>query len=83
MAKDFKYEISEELGILSESDTSDWSVRVNKISWNDAVPKVDIRKWNMEKNKMAKGISLTDEELVQLGKILVKEGYIDLNEKLF
>lgn len=78
--KAFEYEITEELGVLSESDKSDWCTRVNKISFNKALPKLDIRKWDMGKDKMAKGISLTDEEANRLAIILVKEGYLTREE---
>lgn len=39
---DIKFEIKEELGILSES-AKGWTKEVNLISWNSAAPKYDIR----------------------------------------
>ena len=39
---EFKYEITEELGVLSES-RSGWKREVNLVSWNGAAPKLDIR----------------------------------------
>lgn len=68
---DIKYEIKEELGSLSQS-AKGWTKEVNLISWNNAVPKYDIRDWAPEHEKMGKGITLTKEEVQELYKILGK-----------
>ena len=54
---EFKYEITRELGVLSESK-SGWTRELNLISWNGAEPKYDIRDWSPDHEKMGKGISL-------------------------
>ena len=41
---DIKYEIIEELGVLSES-AKGWKKELNLISWNGAEPKYDLRDW--------------------------------------
>ena len=69
---DFKYEIVQELGILSESK-SGWKREFNLVSWNGAAPKFDIRDWSPEHDKMGKGISLSSEELDNLKAILERE----------
>lgn len=66
---DFKYEIVEELGVISESSKG-WTKELNLISWNGAQPKYDIRDWAPEHQKMGKGITLTKEEAVQLAELL-------------
>lgn len=66
-----KFEIKEELGILSES-TKGWTKEVNLISWNSAEPKYDIRDWAPNHEKMGKGITLTAEEVETLYKTLEK-----------
>lgn len=58
---DFKYEIVEELGVLSESPKG-WTKELNRISWNGGEPKLDIRDWAPEHEKMGKGVTLTEEE---------------------
>ena len=40
------------------------------ISWNGAAPKYDIRDWSPDGSRMAKGISMTAEELKALKDIL-------------
>ena len=42
---EFKYEITQELGVLSESK-SGWKRELNLISWKGADPKFDIRDWS-------------------------------------
>lgn len=63
---DFKYEIVEKLGVLSESPKG-WTKELNRISWNGGEPKLDIRDWAPEHEKMGKGVTLTEEE----GKVLL------------
>ena len=66
---DFKYEIVEEIGVLSES-AKGWKKEFNKISWNGAAPKYDIRDWAPEHEKMGKGVTLTEEEAAKLKELL-------------
>lgn len=66
---DFKYEIVEELGILSEN-AKGWRKELNLISWNGATPKYDIRDWAPEHEKMGKGVTLSEEEVQNLKKII-------------
>ena len=68
---EFKYEIIQELGILSETK-SGWSRELNLISWNGAEPKYDIRDWSPGHEKMGKGISLNADEIEKLKTILEK-----------
>ena len=71
--KELKFEIINHIGVVSESATSGWKTEVNRISWDGNEPKYDIRIWNPEHTKMGKGITLTEEELISLTNILVKE----------
>lgn len=58
---DIKYEIVEELGVISEN-AKGWRKELNHISWNGAAPKYDIRDWSPDHEKMGKGITLSPEE---------------------
>lgn len=62
---DIKYEIVEELGVLSES-AKGWRKELNLISWNGAEPKYDLRDWAPNHEKMGKGITLNAEEAHEL-----------------
>lgn len=66
---DFKYDIVEEIGVLSES-AKGWTKELNKISWNGGEPKYDIRDWAPEHEKMGKGVTLTDDEAAKLLELL-------------
>ena len=66
---DIKFEIKERLGIIGEG-TKGWKKEVNIVSWNDRKPKVDIRYWDENHEKMGKGITLSKEELILLKNLL-------------
>lgn len=66
---EFKFEITKELGVISEN-AKGWRKELNMVSWNDREPKFDIREWSPEHDKMGKGIGLTEEELVTLAELI-------------
>jgi hypothetical protein len=66
---EIKYEIIKKIGVLSTS-ASGWSKELNLISWNDREPKYDLRDWSAEREKMGKGITLSEEELSALKELL-------------
>lgn len=61
MAKDFSYEVTEEIEVLSTS-AKGWTKELNKVSYNGATPKFDIRDWAPERESMGKGVTLTEDE---------------------
>ena len=61
---DFKYEIVEHIGTLSES-AKGWTKELNKISWNGGALKYDIRDWAPEH-----GVTLTHDEAEKLSALL-------------
>jgi hypothetical protein len=71
---DIKYDITKTLGVLSEGSKG-WQKEINLVSWNERKPKIDIRDWGPEHEKMGKGVTLTKEELKKLKELL---GGIDL-----
>lgn len=73
---EFKYEIINTFGILSES-TKGWTKEFKLISWNDRDPRFDIREWSPENSKMSRGITMSREELSKL-KLLLST--LDLEE---
>ena len=66
---DIKYEIIKHIGNLSESSRG-WTKELNIISWNGGIPKLDIRDWAPEHEKMGKGITLTEEEVEKLASFI-------------
>ena len=75
---DIKYDIVEEVGVVSESSTGwtkelnliSWTKELNLISWNNREAKYDLRDWAPEHAKMGKGITLSIDELRQLKNLL-------------
>lgn len=65
---DFKFNIEEHLLVLS-TDRNGWTKELNRVSYNGADAKYDLRSWSPDHSKMGKGITLTNEEF----QILVSE----------
>lgn len=67
----FKYEIKKQIVVLSETPTE--TKELNLISFNDAPPTYDLRKWGKNANgtkTMYRGITLKIDELKELKKTL-------------
>ena len=61
---EFTYEVTERIAVLS-TNARGWERQLNMVSWNG-----NIRDWSPDGSRMAKGISLTEEELKTLKGIL-------------
>lgn len=75
---DFKYDITEILGVASpEADLkSSWCKAVLKTLFNDTEEGVDIRRFNKDTKTMGKsGIRLSVQEAHNLTDILIENGY--------
>ena len=66
---DIKFEINQQLGVLSQGSKG-WQKEINVISWNERQPKLDIREWSPEHERMGKGITLSLEEVRLLLEVL-------------
>jgi hypothetical protein len=65
-----KFEVVKHFGVIS-SEKSGWQKELNLVSWNGRDPKLDIRDWAPEHEKMGKGVTLTEGEAAQLAELLV------------
>ena len=65
MTNEFKYEVVEEIAVLSESSKG-WKKELNIVRWNENEPKYDIREWAPDRSKMGKGVTFTQEEAAML-----------------
>ena len=61
---EIKCEILDTLVTLPEN--RGYHLEVDLVKWGDNEPKYDIRRWNDDRSKMTKGITLTKEELLIL-----------------
>ncbi|MDK2562480.1 PC4/YdbC family ssDNA-binding protein [Romboutsia sedimentorum] len=66
---EIKFEIQEEIGVISNSGKG-WTKELNLVSWNNNAPKFDLRDWSSNHEKMGKGITLTNEDLKALKDLL-------------
>lgn len=64
-----RYEIWESFGVLSKN-AKGWTKELNLVSWNGRTAKFDLRDWDETHEKMSKGITLTEDELIKLRDIL-------------
>lgn len=53
----FRYEIVRNYGVLSVSE-SGWTKELNLVSFNDQLPKYDIREWSPDRSKMSRGAAV-------------------------
>ena len=63
------YDIVETIGVV---DSGSKTLELNHISWNHRAPVFDLRKWDETHEKMGKGVTLSDEEVVALKALLDK-----------
>lgn len=66
---ELKFEITKHIGVLSQSPRG-WTKELNMVSWNEREPKYDIREWNPDHTRMGKGVTLTEEDVESLRKLL-------------
>lgn len=68
---EFNYRIVEHIATLSDKNGT--TKELNRISYNGAQPKLDLRSWKQEggEKKMLKGLTLTDAEAEALKKALL------------
>jgi hypothetical protein len=71
MAKEFKYEIKEYVGVVAE-ERGYRTLELNLVSFNDAEPKFDLRRWvNKDGERtLGKGITMTGEQIRALRDLL-------------
>ena len=66
---EFRYEVTERIAVLS-TNASGWERQLNMVSWNEREPVYDIRTWNAAHDRMGKGITLSQDELMTLKDLL-------------
>ena len=81
MASEFTFEITKHIGVIKAYETG-WSKEINIVSWNGSQPKVDIRDWDENHERMSRGITLTKDEFRKMVE-LTKERMPSLTEPGF
>ena len=66
---EMNYEIKENILTLPKKNETDvYHLELNRISWFGKEPKLDIRGWSYDHEKMTKGISLTEDEFIKIAR---------------
>jgi hypothetical protein len=68
---DILHDIQKRYGVLSE-EKNGWRKELNLVSWGGRNPKLDLRDWAPDHEKMSKGITFTMEEAAKLRDLLTK-----------
>ncbi len=68
---DIKFTITKNIATLSTNPKTSWTKELNLVSWNDRAPKYDLRDWSPDHTKMGKGVTMTEEEFLELKKALM------------
>lgn len=64
MADKITFKIEEEIGVVSCAGA--WALELNKVSWNGKLATFDLRKWNDTHEKMGKGVTMSESDLIAL-----------------
>lgn len=73
---ELEFKLVEKLGVL-ESHKSGWNREVNIVAWNGKPPKIDIRDWDPDHERMSRGITLHEREAIKLTRILAERLQLD------
>lgn len=65
------YNIIKKIGVIRTMPNGN-NKEVNLVSWNNGVPKIDIRDWAPDHERMSKGITLHEEDARKVVEILVE-----------
>jgi hypothetical protein len=66
---EISFDIVKHLGVISE-EKSGWKKELNMVSWNGRNPKLDLRDWSPDHEKMGKGVTLSQDEAEKLAELL-------------
>lgn len=66
------FEILEHIGVIDTIDNREekWTKEVNVVAWNGGKPKIDVRDWNSDHDRMSRGITLTEQQAAALVRAL-------------
>lgn len=69
---EISFKLLEKVGLIAVTP-SGWNKELNIVSWNGAQAKYDIRDWSPEHDRMSKGMTLREEELQGLHRLLLEK----------
>ena len=75
---DVTFEIVEHIGVLTTTPNG-WTKELNIVAWNGGSEKYDIREWDLEHEKMSRGVTLHKDEAKKVMELLKERKFGDLN----
>ena len=66
------WDVLENLVVFGQRRDTGWTKEANIVCWNGGSPKLDIREWDPDHERMSKGITLYEAEAEKLARILCK-----------
>ena len=66
------WDVLENLVVFGQRRDSGWTKEANIVCWNGGSPKLDIREWDPDHERMSRGITLYEAEAERLARILCK-----------
>ena len=67
---EISFKLLDKIGLIAVTPTG-WNKELNIVSWNGGAAKYDIRDWSPEHDRMSKGMTLREEELKGLHRLLL------------
>lgn len=67
-----KFEIVERIGALDKANDNGWTRELNLVAWNGGAPKLDIREWAPDHQRMSRGITLTEQQAIRFAQLLIQ-----------
>ena len=64
------FKLLDKIGLIAVTPTG-WNKELNLVAWNGGMPKYDIRDWTPEHDRMSKGLTLREDELKGLHRLLL------------
>ncbi|MEA4986684.1 YdbC family protein [Anaerovorax sp. IOR16] len=68
--REVTFKIGEHFGVISTS-ANGWQRELNMVSWNGGAEKYDLRDWDKDHKSMSRGITMTQEEVKELGNLII------------
>lgn len=78
---EIEFNIHERIAVLERHENG-WSREINVVSWKRGEPKLDIREWSPDHERMTRGITLSEEQGRKLSDALSKRYASRENRKL-
>ena len=67
-----RFDLMENLLVFGQRKDTGWTKEANIVCWNGGSPKLDIREWDPDHERMSKGVTLYEAEAERLAKVLCR-----------